>query len=228
VTDSHTTVHIVDDDESLRTALARLLRSAGHRTHLYASAGDFLLHQPRSTGPGCVLLDVSMPGPSGLDLFEAISAREDALPVVFLTAHANVRMGVDAMKTGAVDFLEKPVEREPLLAAIDTALTRDREWRAARAVRERIESLTPRERIVMDAIVDGNLNKQIASKLGTSERTVKTQRASVMQKLAVDSVAELVQAVTLAFPIRSQDGFSSAQDPAAASPPGTPHRTSGR
>jgi len=192
------TVHIVDDDESLRTALTRLLRTAGYHTHAHASAGDFLLHR-RGDGPGCVLLDVRMPGPSGIELFDALAAEDGSLPVVFMTAHGDVAMGVRAMKTGAVDFLEKPVEKEALFAAIEAALARDREQRVARAVRERIEALTPRERRVLDEVVDGKLNKQIAALLGTSERTVKTQRASVMQKLGVRTIAELIHTVDAAL-----------------------------
>jgi FixJ family two-component response regulator len=192
--DTTATVHIVDDDEALRTALARLLNAAGYRTQLHASAGDFLLHD-RRRGPGCVLLDVRMPGPSGIELFDAMAARDDSLPVIFVTAHADVAMSVHAMKAGAVDFLEKPVEREPLLATVESALAKDRERRTARAMRERIDELSPRERQVLDAILEGKLNKQIAAQLGTSERTVKTQRANVMHKLGAHSMAELIQTV---------------------------------
>jgi FixJ family two-component response regulator len=191
------TIHIVDDDESVRTATARLLNAAGYRARVYASAGDFLL-QPRDDTPGCIVLDVRMPGPSGLELFDVLSNDERSLPVVFLTAHGNIATGVRAMKDGAVDFLEKPVERETLLAAIDAALGRDRERRAAREIRERIAQLSMRERQVLDGILEGKLNKQIAGTLGTAERTVKQQRANVMRKLGADSVAQLVHLVETA------------------------------
>lgn len=189
-------VHVVDDDEALRTALSRLLRAAGFDVRTHASAGSFLLAGPPE-GPGCILLDLRMPGPDGLELQEALARREDALPVVFLTGHGDVGSSVKAMKAGAVDFLTKPVEREPLLAAVRAALARDRSARAARAeraaLRERHGLLTPREREVFDRVVEGRLNKQIAGALGTSERTVKAHRSRVMEKMGAGSVADLVR-----------------------------------
>jgi FixJ family two-component response regulator len=187
-------IHVVDDDESMRTALLRLLDAAGFEARGYASAGDFLLH-PLPERPGCVLLDMRMPGPSGLDLQTALQRQGIALPVVFLTGHADVASSVRAMKAGAVDFLTKPVERHSLLDAIQRALTRDASERASRAdadgLRARFASLTPRERDVFDRIVAGKLNKQIADELGIAERTVKLQRAHVMEKLGAASPAEL-------------------------------------
>jgi FixJ family two-component response regulator len=189
-------VHVVDDDDSLRTALMRLLRAAGYEVRGYPSAGEFLLARPGST-PGCVLLDVHMPGPSGLDVQVAFGEQTDALPIIFLTGHGDIPMSVRAMKAGAVDFLTKPVKRETLLQAIDNALARDAQNRAVRAkgndVRSRFETLTPRERAVFTLVVAGKLNKQIAAALGTSERTVKAHRAKVMEKMCVTSLAELAR-----------------------------------
>ena len=187
-------IHVVDDDESLRTALLRLLGAAGFEARGYASTGDFLLH-PLPDRPGCLLLDVRMPGPSGLDLQAALQRQGITLPVIFLTGHADVASSVRAMKAGAVDFLTKPVERDILLDALRRALELDALQRAARdeadRLRARFASLTPREREVFDRIVAGRLNKQIADELGIAERTVKVQRAQVMAKLGVGSAAEL-------------------------------------
>ena len=187
-------IHVVDDDESLRTALLRLLDAGGFEARGYASTGDFLL-QPKPDRPGCVLLDVRLPGPSGLDLHEALELHEIHLPVVFLTGHADVASSVRAMKAGAVDFLTKPVERETLFDAIQRALAREADLRASRdegnSLRARFASLTPREREVFEQVVAGKLNKQIADELEIAERTVKLQRAHVMAKLGVGSAAEL-------------------------------------
>jgi FixJ family two-component response regulator len=187
-------IHVVDDDEGLRTALLRLLGAAGFEARGYASTGDFLLH-PHPDRPGCVLLDVRMPGPSGLELQEALQRMDVTLPIVFLTGHADVASSVRAMKAGAVDFLAKPVERDTLLGAIRCALARDTLQRAGRddadRLRSRFASLTVSERKVFDRIVDGRLNKQIADEMGIAERTVKLQRAHVMAKLGAGSAAEL-------------------------------------
>jgi FixJ family two-component response regulator len=187
-------IHVVDDDESMRNALLRLLGAAGFEARGYASAGEFLL-QPPPDRAGCLLLDVRMPGPSGLDLQAALQRQGITLPVVFLTGHGDVATSVSALKTGAVDFLEKPVERGALLDAIQRALARDSAQRDARekaqALRARFASLTPREREVFTHIVAGRLNKQIAAALGIAERTVKAERAQVMAKLDVGSAAEL-------------------------------------
>jgi FixJ family two-component response regulator len=189
-------VHVVDDDDSVRTAVVRLLQAAGHEARGYGSAGEFLLGRSDRNAPGCVVLDVRMPGPSGLDLQEALARLEVPLPIVFLTGHGDIPMSVRAMKAGAVDFLTKPVSRDALLAAVRTALARDAETRLARerlqSFRTRYETLTPREREVFAGVVAGKLNKQIAGELGTAERTVKAHRAQVMEKMQVASVAELV------------------------------------
>jgi len=187
-------IHVVDDDESLRMALLRVLDAAGFEARGYASTGEFLLH-PLPDRPGCLLLDVQLPGPSGLELQAVLQQHGVSLPVVFLTGHADVPSSVRAMKAGAVDFLEKPVERDTLLGALRRALARDAAHRAARdetaRVRALFATLTPREREVFDRIVAGKLNKQIADELGTSERTVKAQRAQLMLKLGADSAAGL-------------------------------------
>ena len=187
-------IHVVDDDDSFRSALLRLLEAGGFDARGHASAGDFLL-ETIPDRPGCVLLDLHMPGPSGLDLQDGLERRGISLPVVFLTGHATVPASVRAMKAGAVDFLTKPVNRADLFDAIQRALARDAARRAstveALALRERFESLTPRERAVFDAVVAGRLNKEIAAELGVAERTVKTERAHLMAKLGAGSPAEL-------------------------------------
>lgn len=187
-------VHVVDDDDSLRTALLRLLDAAGFEARGYASTGEFLLRPPPDR-PGCVLLDLRLPGPSGLDLQEALRDHGIQLPVVFLTGHADVASSVRALKAGAVDFLIKPVDRKVLFDAIERALERDATGRANRAeeeaLRARFASLTARERQVFDGIAAGKLNKQIANDLGVAERTVKFHRARAMEKLGVQSAAEL-------------------------------------
>ena len=199
-------IHVVDDDDSLRAALLRLLDAAGFEARGYASTGDFLLQAP-SDRPGCVLLDVRMPGPSGLELQAALLRQGVALPVVFLTGHADVASSVQAMKAGAVDYLTKPVERETLLDALQRALARDALQRTALGkvdeLRARFALLTSREREVFDRIVAGKLNKQIADELGISERTVKAHRGQLMVKLAVTSPAQLGE---LAERLRSSTG----------------------
>lgn len=188
-------IHVVDDDSSVRTALTRLLRAAGYEVRGYASAGEFMLANS-GNARGCIVLDVQMPGPSGLDLQAALSNRDDALPMIFLTGYGDIPMSVRAMKAGAVDFLTKPVQRQALLTAVQSALARDLENRTVRsredAVRLAYESLTPRERAVFALVVAGKLNKHVAAELGICERTVKSHRAVVMEKMHVTSLAELV------------------------------------
>jgi FixJ family two-component response regulator len=188
-------VHVVDDDAGMRKALSTLLQAAGHEVRAYASAEDFLSARPGEV-PGCAILDVRMPGQSGLDLQEAIARDEAPLPVVFLTGHGDVPMSVRAVKAGAVDFLIKPVKRAALLAAVEAALARDAERRAERedlhALQARYSRLTPREREVFALVVTGKLNKQTGGDLGIAERTVKIHRAHVMEKMQVESLAELV------------------------------------
>ena len=187
-------IHVVDDDESLRQALVRLLEAAGFEARGYASAGDFLL-QPVPDRPGCLLLDVRMPGPSGLELQAALPDHGVGLPIIFMTGHADVPTSVRAMKAGAVDFLEKPVQRQDLLDAVGRALRRDQLQRQERfdmaRLRERLVLLSARERAVLEQVVAGRLNKQIAAALDVSERTIKTLRAQGMDKLGVNSSAEL-------------------------------------
>ena len=188
-------IHIVDDDASLREALGRLLGARGITVRLYASAGDFLLAWPTDE-PGCLLLDVRMPGPSGLDLQMALAQRPDAPPVIFLTGYGDISMSVRAIQRGAVDFLTKPVDQAALLAAIAAALRLDAVHRSdlqrRREVQQSFDSLTARERAVFAQVADGRLNKQIAASLRTCERTVKAHRAHMMQKMHAHSVAELV------------------------------------
>jgi len=189
-------IHVVDDDESFRTALVRMLRAANYEVRTYANAGDFLLRPPEAA-PGCILLDVRMPGPSGLTLQEALAAQPEPLPVIFLSGHGDVPTAVRAMKSGAVDFLTKPVERKALLEAIERALARDAQARAARqrlrAWRNRYNGLTAREVEIFERVVSGKMNKEIADELGAAERTIKAHRANVMEKMEAGSVAELVQ-----------------------------------
>jgi FixJ family two-component response regulator len=189
-------VHLVDDDDSLRTALTRLLKAAGHEVRAYASAADFLMAR---TGPlrGCLLLDVRMPGgPTGLELHQALVRQGETLPVVFLTGHGDIPMSVRAVKNGAFDFLTKPVQRTDLLKAVIGALEFEATaWQAGarrRELAQREAILTPTERLVFQRVITGQPNKMIAADLGCAERTVKAHRAQVMHKMAAASLPELV------------------------------------
>jgi FixJ family two-component response regulator len=187
-------IHVVDDDPSMRAALLRLLGAAGFEARGYSSTGDFLL-QPLPDRPGCLLLDLRLPGPSGLELQAALQQQNIMLPIVFLTGHGSVDSSVRAMKAGAVDFLTKPVKRDILLDAVGRALARNATQRTAREEADRLHvrfaSLTERQREVFDRIVAGKLNKQIADELGIAERTVKREREQVMAKLDANSAADL-------------------------------------
>jgi FixJ family two-component response regulator len=190
------TVFVVDDDPSVRRGIARLVKSAGYTSQGFPSAREFLdAELPQC--PGCLVLDVRMPGPSGLDLQDELAARGISIPIIFITGHGDVPTSVRAMKAGAVDFLEKPFEDQALLDLIRRSIARDREKRAEHAridsIRERIDSLTPREREVFELVITGMLNKQIAYDLGASEKTIKVHRGRVMRKMGVESVAELVR-----------------------------------
>ena len=191
-------VYVVDDDEALRDSLVWLLESQGFRVEAHASAEDFLeAWQPEFNG--CLLLDVRMPGLSGLELHERLRARYCTLPIIFITGHGDVPMAVAALKKGAVDFIEKPFDDTELLRLVTQCLAREQESRARRRqdaeVARRLDQLTQREREVLDLIITGKLNKQIADVLGISIKTVEVHRARVMEKMGAQSLAELVQNV---------------------------------
>lgn len=196
MTDQAPTIFIIDDDLSARRGLKRLIRAAGFNVQAFASAQDFLEIQ-HYNGPGCILLDVQMPGLSGLDLQAELNKAEYNMPIIFISAHGNVPTTVQAMKDGALDFLAKPVDRDQLLKAIRGALEKDKtgrqEYAELEEIRARLDRLTPREFEVMTFVLAGLLNKQIAGRLGITEDTVKIHRGRVMSKMGVISVAELVR-----------------------------------
>jgi FixJ family two-component response regulator len=190
------TVHVIDDDPSVRVGLARLLKSVGLTVKVFASATEFL-NQAVPEEPGCLIVDLRMPAISGLELQDQLKSRHLDLPIIFLTAYATVPASVRAMKHGALDFLEKPVDDQVLLDAVSQAIERDRENRLKRAevkaVQDRLSSLTPREYGVLTLIITGRLNKQVAYELGTSEKTIKVHRARILEKMNCDSLAQLVR-----------------------------------
>jgi FixJ family two-component response regulator len=196
MTEAAPVVIIVDDDQSFRTFLGRLVSTIGLKATLYASAEEFLAARPPD-GPACLVLDVQMPGLSGLDLQRELLRTGHLLPIVFITGHGDIPMTVEAMKAGAVGFLPKPLRNQDLLDAVKEGISLDREARKRRAdvaeLRMRYESLTAREREVFALVVTGSLNKQIALQLGTTERTVKAHRGQMVQKMQADSVADLVR-----------------------------------
>ena len=204
------TIHIVDDDASFRTALERRLRKAGYDVAAYSSAVQLLDRLPDENGPACILLDVRIPGLSGPDLQRRLAELGSTLPIIFLTGYADVRTTVKAIKAGAEDFLTKPVPSEQLLGAIERAMASHESARAARAIlgalRAQLGTLTPREHQVFELVVRGKINKQIAQQLGATERTIKAHRHRVMEKMGVQSLAELVSVAERLGVLRGQAG----------------------
>lgn len=196
MTEPEPMVYVIDDDALIRDGIQSLIRSIGLRVTAFASAAGFL-QAKKPEAPGCMVLDVRMPGQSGLDLQRQLNEAGISIPIIFLTGHADVPMTVRAMKEGAHEFLTKPVRSQELLDAVQKAVERDRELRKERAalaeIRVRFAALTPRETEVLQLVVAGLLNKQIADELGMSELTVKTHRARVMEKTKADSLAHLVR-----------------------------------
>jgi FixJ family two-component response regulator len=196
MTDAAPIVFVVDDDPSVRRAIKRLIGSVGLQVETFGSAPEFLSAN-RSEGPGCLVLDIRLPGISGLDFQRQLAQANLHIPIIFITAHGDVAMTVRAMKAGAVEFLTKPFRDQDLLDAVHMALERDRTRRQQESeiavLRNRLESLTPREGEVLPRVVSGLLNKQIAAELGTSENTVKVHRSQLMRKMGADSLADLVR-----------------------------------
>jgi RNA polymerase sigma factor (sigma-70 family) len=199
--DEQAEVYIVDDDPMVRRSFKRLFKLAGYAATVFESAEDFLANCPREAR-GCLLLDVCLPSLNGLDLQQELADNEIFLPIVFITGHGDIPMTVRAMKAGAVDFLPKPIDEPVLLEAARRAILRDAQEREKRELkgdaRRRIDSLSPREREVLELVIAGLLNKQIARRLEITERTVKAHRHNLMEKSEVDSVAELVELALIA------------------------------
>jgi len=191
-----TVIHVVDDDRSFRAAISRLLQKVGYEVTAYESASQLLEQLPDDSRPSCILLDVQIPGLTGPQLQERLAERGFTLPIIFLTGHGDIPTSVQAVKAGAEDFLTKPVTEKKLFAAIERAVARHQATREQRdrlsALRTLVATLTPREREVFDLVVQGKMNKQIAHEIGATERTVKAHRHKVMEKMRVQSLAELV------------------------------------
>ena len=192
--DANSTVLVIDDDPDLRASVGRLLRSLGQDAQLFASISDFLKSDPPD-GPTCLVLDVRLPGQSGLDFQRELAAANRELPIIFITGHGDIPMSVQAMKGGAIEFLTKPFRDQELLDAIQLGLSRDHirreNQKALAALRERFESLSPREREIMVQVAHGRLNKQIAGDIGIAEATVKVHRSRLMHKMKARSLPEL-------------------------------------
>lgn len=198
MTDSASVVFVVDDDVAVREALSGLIRSIGLNVILFSSAAEFLSFQ-RPDAPSCLVLDVRLPGPSGLELQRDLRSAGEHLPVIFITGHGDIPMSVRAMKAGAVEFLPKPFREQDLLDAISVALARDSRARSQRTelenTRKAMNKLTVRERQVMEALLGGMLNKQVAARLGISDVTVKLHRRHLLEKMAVSSLVELARMI---------------------------------
>ena len=208
MTEAHPIVFVIDDDASIRNALKGLISSVGLHVELFGSAQEFL-RSSRPDAPSCLVLDVRLPGISGLDFQRELARANIHIPIIFITGHGDIPMSVRAMKAGAVEFLTKPFRDQDLLDAIQVALERDRARRQQEAeiavLQERFESLTPREREVLPLVVSGLLNKQIAAEIGTSETTAKVHRSQLMRKMGADSLADLVRmAERMGIPITKQ------------------------
>ena len=215
------TVYLVDDDPGVRKALSRVLREEGLDVEAFESAEAFL-ERPRDRPGGCLVLDVTLPGLDGLELQRRLAVAGEALPIVFVTGHGDIPMSVRAIKAGAADFLTKPVQAQALLTAVHSAIEQHRAVRAAQAdaakLRERLATLTPREREVLAALVAGRLNKQIASDLGVVEQTVKFHRARIMERMQARTVAELMH-------FAAQLGIGASPTPASSvHPPAAPRK----
>jgi RNA polymerase sigma factor (sigma-70 family) len=191
------TIFVIDDDRAVRSAIKNLLESVELHAEVFASAREFFKNHENKNAPGCLILDVRLPGTSGLDFQRELTAAKIEIPLIFVTGHGDIPMSVQAMKAGAVDFLTKPFRDQDLLDAVHRALTRDRERRegeiGAADLNKQFNTLTPRERDVMKLVVQGLLNKQIAAQLGISETTAKIHRGQVMRKMQVQSLPDLVR-----------------------------------
>jgi FixJ family two-component response regulator len=209
MTEPGATVYVVDDEADILKALERLLGAAGFSVQTLASPEQFLA-QHDDAAPGCIVLDLALPGLNGLELQQALQTQGSALPIVFLTGRGDIAASVRAMKLGAADFLTKPVDADELIAAVEAALERNRQLRADRAEKHRVAgrlaALTAREREVFELIAQGRLNKQIAAEFGTVEKTIKFHRANLMRKLGVRTVADLVRLAERAGTGKPQSG----------------------
>jgi len=206
-----TKVFVVDDDPSVQKGLERLLRSVGLKVEAFSTAQDFLLNAAHQ-GPCCLILDIRMPGLSGLELQQKLNDKGLVMPIIFITGHGNIPMSVKAIKAGAVDFLEKPFDEQTLLDAVHKAIEKHKietqKQSEVQEIRKRVETLTPREREVFSLVVTGMLNKQIAYELKAAEKTIKVHRARVMQKMQAQSLADLVrQAEAIGLPIQQSHPY---------------------